>query len=391
MSAASLPSRIRRLPSPESLLRYFRTLAVMHSAGVNLLKALQQLSHDPDPVLSEVCLSIQGQLQEGQALSRSMARCEGVFSPFQLASVSLGEKSGQLDRILLRLAEVEESSMAIRRRIVSALAQPAFTLALAVVGLTLFMPGFVFRAYLQLVDSLSIESDGAFAAILSFMRLTQSPLFWGLAIGLLALLTFVLWVPSQREVFFRSLLLFLRNVPGLGQYFRGVYARGRSWEGLLAGAEAVLMVSPLRSTLGKSLQAAYTARFASALASQLEAGIPALTALQPAVRASGSLLLQLQEKNMTLALERGESLATALEQAEILPGLLVQMVRVGEESGKLSELLFKVAQFFQQEMEERLESSLALLEPLVICLLGVLMGGFAILMIYPLAKVVQSL
>ena len=132
-------------------------------------------------------------------------------------------------------------------------------------------------------------------------------------------------------------------------------------------------------------------RFASALASQLEAGIPALTALQPAVRASGSLLLQLQEKNMTLALERGESLATALEQGEILPGLLVQMVRVGEESGKLSELLFKVAQFVKEEMEERMESSLALLEPLVICVLGVLMGGFAILMIYPLAKVVQSL
>lgn len=391
MSAASLPSRVRRLPSSESLLRYFRTLAVMHSAGVHLLLALEQLSNDPDPAMGEVCLSIKGQLQEGQPLSGSMARCEGVFSPYQLASVTLGEKSGQLDRILLRLAEVEESRMVIRRRIVSALAQPAFTLLLAVVGLTLFMPGFVFRAYLQLVDSLSIESDGAFAAILSFMRLTQSPVFWGLAIGSLALLVFVLWVPTQREVFFRSLLLFLRNVPGLSQYFRGVYTRGRSWEGLLAGAEALLMVSPLRSTLGKSLQAAYTVRFASALASQLEAGIPALTALQPAVRASGSLLLQLQEKNMTLALERGESLATALEQGEILPGLLVQMVRVGEESGKLSELLFKVAQFFKEEMEERLESSLALLEPLVICVLGVLMGGFAILMIYPLAKVVQSL
>lgn len=391
MSAASLPSRVRRLPSPESLLRYFRTMAVMHSAGVNLLLALKQLSNDPDPVMSEVSLSIQGQLQEGQSLSSAMGRCEGIFSPYQLASVTLGEKSGRLDHSLNRLAEVEEARMVIRRRIASALAQPAFTLALVVVGLTLFMPGFVFRAYLQLVDSLEIESDGAFATIISLMRATQSPLCWGVVLGLLALLAFVLWVPSQREVFFRSLLLCLRNVPVLGQYFRGVYSRGRAWDGLLAGAEALLMVSPLRSTLGKSLQAAYTSRFAAALASQIEAGIPALGALKPAVAASGSLLLQLQEKNISLAMERGESVATALEQSEILPGLLVQMVRVGEESGKLPELLFKVAQFYRAEMEERLESSLALLEPMVVCLLGLIMGGFAILMIYPLAKVVQSL
>lgn len=389
--AASVASRVRRVPSGEGLLRYFRTLAVMHSSGISLARALSLLEKDSDPALATLCHSLGGQLQEGRALSEAMQRCEGVFSPYQLASIVLGEKNGRLDVTLTRMAEVEQQRLGIQQRIRSALLQPAFTLILAVVGLVLFLPGFVFRAYLQLVENLQIEASGAFASILGLMRATQQPLFWVVVLGMLGILFFVLALPTQREVFFRSLLQLLQRVPRLGQYFQGVYARGRSWEGLLAGGEAIILVSPWGRSLGRSLQAATSARFASALASQLEVGIPALNAVKPSAQASGSLLMRLHEKTIVQDLEAGETLSTAISRINILPVLLTQMVKVGEESGKLPELLYKVAEFYQQEMENSLESALALLEPVVISILGLILGGFAVLMLYPLAKVVESL
>ncbi len=363
----------------------------MHSSGIGLVRALHLLEQDSEPALATLCHSLGSQLQEGRALSDAMQRCEGVFSPFQLASVMLGEKNGHLDVTLTRLAEVEQQRLGIQQRIRSALLQPAFTLVLAMVVLVLFLPGFVFRAYLQLVENLQIEASGLFASVLKLMQATQQPLFWMVILAVMALFFCVLGLPKQREVFFRSLLQLLQKVPHFGQYFQGVYARGRSWEGLLAGAEALILVSPWGRSLGHSLQAATSARFASALASQLEVGIPALSAVKPSAQASGSLLMRLHEKTIVQGLEAGESLSVAISRVNILPLLLIQMVNVGEESGQLPELLYKVAEFYRQEMENSLESALSLLEPLVILILGFILGGFALLMLYPLAKVVESL
>lgn len=389
--AVAVPTRVRRLPSGEGLLRYFRTLSVMHSSGISLVRALRLLEQDADLALAGLCHSLGDQLQEGRALSEAMQRCEGIFSPYQLASVVLGEKNGRLDVTLRRLAEIEQQRLAIQQRLRGALLQPALTLMLAVVGLVLFLPGFVFRAYLQLIENLQIPESGTFAAVLGLMRATQQPIFWLAIGGVLATLSWIVMVPAQREVFCRSLLQLLQKVPRLGHYFQGLYARGRSWEGLLAGGEALILASPWGRSVGRSLQAATSARFASALAGQLEVGIPALSAVKPSAQASGSLLMRLHERTLVHHLEAGETLSLAISRVQILSPLLAQMVKVGEESGKLPELLYKVAEFHRQEMEHSLETALALLEPLVISILGLILGGFALLMLYPIAKVVESL
>jgi type II secretory pathway component PulF len=223
------------------------------------------------------------------------------------------------------------------------------------------------------------------------MQWTQSWKFWVPVLGSLALLTIILSQARQREIFFRSWLRAFASVPGWGQYFQAVYHSGSSWQGLLAGLEAVILTGPLSASLGRTLVYARTSSFSAALAAQLRSGSTLSKAIRPAAEASGSLLAQLHHKTILQHLQEGLPLYAALAIPGIFPPLFIQGMKVGEESGKLPEMCQKCSDVLSMEVEHSLESTLALLEPLVVAFLGVVMAFLALLMLGPLVKVVQAL
>ncbi len=371
--------------------RMFRMLAVMNAAGLPLTRTLATLRADATPVELSVIEVLERQVLEGKPLSHGLRLCAGMFNPYQVSVVELGESNGDVSPALQALARNEEERWRLQQRLGAALTMPAFLLALATLLLWVLLPGFIFPAYLRLLDSLQMEATGTFGQVVAWMRFTQQPPFWLGSAALLALVLSVALIPAQREMFCRSCLKILQMLPTVGYYFQGVYASASSWQGLLAGLEALLLVGPLGDSLGRTLLYARSAGFCGALSSQLQSGGSALGGLKGAAEASNSLLLQIHVREMQRHLEEGRPLYEALAAPQILPPLVIHLLRAGEESGKVAEMCAQAARFMAAEVEHQLERALALLEPLVIAFLGLVMGVLALLMFYPITQVVARL
>ena len=329
---------------------FSRQFATMISSGLTLLRSLTILAQQSEnPMLSEVIGKVAKGVEEGKSLSEALSEHDS-FPRLYVAMVRAGETAGTLDLVLLRIADTMEKDVALRRKVKSTLTYPGVVLVLAVV-LTTVMLLFIVPTFVGMFKSLG---------------------------GTLPLPTKVLLLMSST---LRQLWFVLFFVP-IGMW-QG-YKRARKVPHVRARLDAAKLKVPVFGNLFHKLA---LARFTRNLSTLLHAGVPILLALEITSDTIDNAVISRAVADVRAAVSRGESVAKPLAQHPVFPPMVVQMVAVGEETGVLDEMLRRIAEFYDLEVEATTESLTAALEPIMIATLGGIVGAMVISLYMPMFKI----
>jgi type IV pilus assembly protein PilC len=330
---------------------FSRQLATMMSAGVPLVQAFEIVGRGHDnPAMQDLILSIKADLESGTALTLALSKHPAHFDSLFCSLVAAGEHAGVLDVLLGEIAAYKEKTESIKGKIRKALFYPAAVVivALAVTSIIMIFVVPQFKALFSSFDAdLPVFSLLVIAAS-DFMRQ------WWLAIALtLAAAAYLLRSLSRRSVAFRDL------------------------------ADRTALALPL---IGPIIHKAAVARFSRTLATMSAAGVPLVEALDSVAGATGSNRYAKAVSLMREEVSTGQALHVAMRQLDLFPHMVIQMTAIGEESGALDELLAKVADFYEEEVNNAVDSLSSLLEPFVMVLIGGLVGGMVVAMYLPVFR-----
>lgn len=344
------------LPRPSSAEKvvFLRSLACMLSSGFPIYGALEILGQSGSR-FSPYAMKMADDIGRGWPLSKAFARYPYIFSLDYIQLLIVGENSGTLDISMVSLADREERQMQLRGKVIGALTYPAIILIFCMLGCMLAPPLFLNDFFLNLAAS-NVELPLITKLVMGLSTVLGNPLSWILA----------------------GSLLFLAR-PAWGML--------RQRQDLFAKVEEQLFRLPIFGELYRTLT---VLKFIRALELQLNAGIYLDKSINLAASASGSPQLQAQA---TLAVERilaGESFAFALSRSEFFPEAFVEFINVGEETGRLSDMLGFVEALLSAQAEETIETTQALVEPLAMAMVGLMVGVVALACLLPLVQMIQS-
>lgn len=344
--------RSRRQPSPlpaKTVAFLLRQLATLIRAGVPILSALDIIARSQEkPEPTRLLLQIRTDLQTGTSLAKALARHPENFDGLTCTLVAAGEQSGLLDVMLARIADYQDKMLAIRGRLRGALTYPVAILSVALI-VTVLMLVYVVPAFEN-----SFSSFGAALPLPTRIIIEGSTMIrqYGLlTFGLLAALGF-----------------------GLIRHWQ----RNRRWQTATDRWQLALPV------FGSLLRRAALARWSRTLASLYGAAIPLLDTLVPAGESTGNSLYVEASAMLQQKISQGDGLSRAMSGQAVFSPLLVQMVAIGEESGTLDEMLNKVADIYEREVDESVAQLGTLMEPLLMVVLGGIIGGLVIAMYLPI-------
>ena len=341
--------------APRSLALFTRQLAVMIGAGLPLVECLDILGRqEEDARFRETILQVRGTVEGGASMAAAMARHPSTFDALYTNMIAAGEAGGVLDAILKRLAAYIEATVRIRARVKSALTYP-----LAVVAISAIVV----------------------AAILWKVVPTFTALFEGLG-AVLPLPTRIVITASDWLVVAAPLLLVGGAAGALvvRRFYRT--PRGRRF---VDGAALRL------PALGTILRKVEVARFCRTLGTLLASGVPILDGLEITARTAGNAVVADAVLAARSSIEEGESVAAPLERTQVFPAMATRMINVGETTGALDTMLQKVARFYDEEVALAVSGLLTLLEPVMIAILGVVVGGIVFAMYMPIFDLISRL
>lgn len=341
--------------APRNLALFTRQLAVMTGAGLPLVECLDILGRqEEDPRLRATIVQVRVHVEGGESLAAAMARYPGTFDALYTNMIAAGEAGGVLDAILKRLAAYIEATVRIRARVKSALTYPVAVVVISAIVV---------------------------AAILWKVVPTFTSLFEGLG-AVLPLPTRVVIAASDGIVVVGPALLLAAAAGALAmRRFYGT-PRGRR---LVDGAALRL------PAVGGILRKVQVARFCRTLGTLLASGVPILDGLEITARTSGNAVIAEAVLAARGSIEAGESVAGPLEQTQVFPAMATRMISVGEATGALDAMLEKVARFYDEEVALAVGSLLTLLEPVMIAVLGVVVGGIVFAMYMPIFDLISRL
>jgi type IV pilus assembly protein PilC len=343
-------------PSRRALLAFFRSFSTLIRAGVPMRRALDvTIERASDGVLRESLRSLLADVEHGTSLSDAMERRPRAFAPLYVAMVRAGEAGGILDDVLERLASFLERDADLRKKVRAALAYPAVVVT-AALGLVLFLMARIVPMFAQMFAAFHAELPATTRALLAAGDALQRPVTW-----LGAVLVIVL-------------------AGG------GVATAARTERG-------ALLLDRLRLRLpvfGPLLHKAITARIARMLATLLRSGIDLVTAIDVVRPVAGSRAYAAALARVDVALRAGDALTVPLEAARLFDPLAVALVRVGEETGLLDEMLLKVAAYFETDVEAAIATLGAVIEPALIGVLGCVVGFIVFSVFIPLYALIGS-
>ncbi len=332
---------------------FSRQFATMINSGLSLIRALAILTEQTEnPVLAKVAGDVRLDVERGSSLSAALSKHPKVFNHLYIAMVKSGEAGGVLDSVLTRLADTIEKQLELRRKIRSAMTYPIVVLTIcsviAIAMLLLIVPQFK-AIYADLGGTLPLPTRVLISV--SDLLKTFFPIFILLGVG--AAFAFKRWIKT----------------PG-----------GRAkWDAF-----------KLRVPVGGSLvRKAALARFSRTLAALTRSGVGILEALDIVAETSGNNVVSIAVRETQGAVKRGDTLARPLAQHEVFPPMVVQMISVGEETGALDEMLDKIADFYDQEVSATVDALTSLIEPLLICVMGVIVGGMIISLYLPMFNIIK--
>jgi type IV pilus assembly protein PilC len=328
-----------------------RQFAVMINSGLSLLRSLTILAEQSEnKELARVLGEVRNDVEVGSALSAAMAKHSEVFPPLMVNMTKAGEVGGFLDSVLLQIAENYEAEVKLRGKVKSAMTYPVvvFCIAiLAVVGMLLFIVPVFATMFEDLGGELPAPTK--ILVFLSGAMKIMAP------IGLVGLMVFfATWGKIKQKDAVRNVL------------------------------DPIKLKLPV---FGKLFQKIALSRFSRNLGTMLRSGVPILQSLEIVASTTGNVVLERAVRDVQESVRNGESLARPLENHAVFPSMVVQMMSVGEDTGALDDMLHKISDFYDQEVEATTEALTSLIEPLMIAVLGGIIGSMIIALYMPIFNV----
>jgi type IV pilus assembly protein PilC len=335
---------------------FTRQFSVMIDAGLPLVQCLEILAQQQEnKAFQKILTGVRGSVEGGATLSSSMKQYEKVFDPLYHNMVEAGETGGILDTILQRLSTYIEKNVKLKRAVKSAMIYPA-----AVMGIA--------------------------AGVIALLLWKVVPIFVTLFAGLGAALPLPTRIVIGLSNFVGSIWGFLVVVLIAG----GAFAI-KVWYGTPQGRltiDAILLKIPI---IGMLLRKIAVARFTRTLGTLISSGVPILEGLDITAKTSGNAVVERAIQKTRKAVEAGRSLVDPLKETEVFPGMVTQMIAVGEQTGAMDAMLQKIADFYEDEVDAAVKDLLTLMEPVMIMFLGIVVGGIVISMYLPLFSLIGKL
>jgi type IV pilus assembly protein PilC len=330
---------------------FTRQLATMMKAGVPLLQSFDIVAKGhANPAVAKLIQDIRADVETGTSLNQAFRKYPLYFDPLFCNLVAAGEQAGILEDLLTRLAIYKEKTLAIKGKIKSALFYPVSILVVAFVVTSVIMI-WVVPAFKSVFKSFGADLPGPTLVVMAISDYFVAN--WYLIFGgLFAVLYF----------FFQA----WRRSPKVQRFM-----------------DLALLKAPI---FGAVIRKATIARWTRTLSTMFAAGVPLVESLDSVGGASGNALYVEATKRIQTEVSTGTSLTAAMQNANVFPNMVTQMVSIGEESGALDSMLGKVADFYEAEVDEAVESLSSLMEPLIMVILGTLIGGLVVAMYLPIFK-----
>jgi type IV pilus assembly protein PilC len=352
--AAAAPAKGKAAPT-KNLAIFTRQFSVMIDAGLPLVQCLEILGkQEPDKNFSNVILKTREEVEAGASLADAMKKFPRAFDPLYTNMIAAGEAGGILDTILKRLAVYIEKNVKLKGEVKSAMIYPVAIVIIAALVV---------------------------AAILWKVIPTFATLFEGLGAEL-PLPTRVVIALSNGLVAWGWILLIA--LPAAVYGFRQYYAT----DGGRHLVDGLLLKVPI---LGPILQKVAVARFCRTLATLLSSGVPILDGLDITSKTAGNVVIEDAIRTTRTSIERGETISGPLRETKVFPSMVVQMINVGETTGALDTMLAKIADFYEEEVDTAVAGLLTLMEPVMIAMLGGIVGGIVIAMYMPIFSLISKL
>lgn len=333
---------------------FTRQLATMMKAGVPLLQSFDIVARgSTNPRLTKLLTDIRSDVETGTSLSSAFRKHPLYFDALYCNLVEAGEAGGILEALLDRLAIYQEKTLAIKQKIKSALMYPISVVVVAFVVLTVIML-FVIPAFKDVFKSFGSELPAPTLVVIAISEF------------------FVKW----------WWLIFII-------LFGGLYFFFQSWkrsEKMQMAMDRLLLRVPI---FGDLIEKSVIARWTRTLATMFAAGVPLVEALDSVGGASGNAVYAEATQQIQRDVSTGTALTTAMTSTGIFPNMVLQMAAIGEESGALDHMLAKAAEFYEEEVDEMVKGLSSLMEPFIIVILGVLIGGIVVSMYLPIFKLGQ--
>jgi type IV pilus assembly protein PilC len=333
---------------------FTRQLATMMKSGVPLLQAFDIVAKGSDNgSVSKLFLDIKGDVETGTSLSKAFRKYPLYFDNLFCNLVGAGEAAGILDDLLDRLATYKEKMEAIRGKIKSALFYPASVLVVAFVVVAVIML-FVVPAFKEVFSNFGASLPAPTEMVIAMSDFFTS--YWYLIFG---------------------------GIGGTVYFFMQAWKRSPKVQAVM---DRLLLKAPI---FGEVIRKATIARWLSTLSTMFAAGVPLVEALDSVGGASGNVVYADATKKIQQEVSTGTSLTVAMNHADVFPNMVLQMAAIGEESGSLDSMLTKSADVYEREVDDAVESLSSLLEPLIMVVLGVIIGGLVVAMYMPIFKLGQ--
>ncbi|HHH40146.1 MAG TPA: type II secretion system F family protein [Sedimenticola sp.] len=328
---------------------FSRQLATMMSSGVPLVQSFDIVGRGHEnPAMQDLILSIKADIEGGTALAEALKKHPLYFDDLFCNLVYAGEQAGVLEELLHKIATYKEKTESLKGKIKKALFYPVAVIVVAFLVTAIIMI-FVIPQFQALFSSFGSDLP-AFTKLVVAMSEWMQQWWWALLIGIIGFLF----------------------------TFSAVWKRSRKFRQVV---DKLLLKTPI---IGTIVNKAAIARFARTLATMFAAGVPLVEAMESVAGATGNVVYGDAVLRMREDIATGQSLQLAMKQQNLFPHMVVQMVAIGEEAGSIDSMLSKVADFYEEEVDNAVDALSSLLEPLIMVILGTLIGGLVIAMYLPI-------
>lgn len=335
--------------SEKDICFFTRQLSTMIKAGVPLLQSFDIISQgNANPSFSKLLQEIRADIETGSSLHEAFKRHPDYFDALFCNLIAAGEQAGILEEILTRLALYKEKTLAVKRKIRSAMIYPVAILGVAAIVTTVIMI-WVIPAFKDVFASFGAELPLPTLIVIWLSDKFVSYWYWVAAVLVISSIFFI-----------------------------------RAWKrspAMQISTDKLLLKLPL---FGAVIRKAIIARWTRTLSTMFAAGVPLVESLDSVGGAAGNAVYVEATRKISAAVSSGSSLVSAMQTTKVFPAMVTQMVAIGEESGALDQMLSKVAEFHEEEVDAAVASLSTLMEPIIMVILGVVIGGLVIAMYLPI-------
>lgn len=339
--------------SEKTVVDFTRGLAVMIKANVPLVKALDtSIDQTDNNRFKEILEKVRKNVKGGKSLADSLAKHKSIFDGLYIHLVEVGELAGILDEILFRLFGYMEKRYSLKQKVRMALVYPSIVVTVAIAAI-LFLLLFIVPTFAEMYSDFNAELPGPTQLVLSISQVISN-YFLYIVIGLVALIF--------------GIRTFIQR-PG-GRYF----------------LDRIKLRIPF---FGSIFQKTLMTRFCQTLGTLLKSGVTLVDALNIIGKASGNMIITEATQEMVRSVKKGGSLTESLQDFKVFPGMVVQMISVGEETSELDDTLLHIAELYDEEVDLAVESLTSIIEPVLIVVLGIVLGAIVIAMYLPIFELMN--